>query len=189
MKLADQWYQLVSPAAKHVVRKLYYHSSVRRLFFLPVDLLDKALGRRDPLIPPRWMVFVGGCNFNDQEFLRYFAELGGLKPGDRVLDVGCGIGRMAVPLTKFLDERGSYEGFDIVPDGITWCQSQITPRFPRFRFTLADIYNGLYNPGGGYRAGDYVFPYPDASFDFVFLFSVFTHMLPADMENYLRQIV
>ena len=189
MKLEDRWFQLVSPTAKHVVRKLYYNRSVRRLFFLPVDLLDKALGRRDPLIPPRWMVFVGGCNFNDQEFLRYFTELGGLKPSNRVLDVGCGIGRMAVPLTKFIDEHGSYDGFDIVPDGIMWCQRHITPRFPRFRFTLADIYNGLYNPEGSYKATDYVFPYPDSSFDFVFLTSVFTHMLPTDMENYLRQIV
>jgi len=155
----------------------------------PADLLDKVLGRRDPLIPPRWMVFVGSCNFADEELLRNFTELGGLKPDDRVLDVGCGIGRMAIPLTKFLNERGSYEGLDIVSEGIAWCQRQITPRFPRFHFMLADIYNGVYNPAGRNNASDYIFPYPDASFDFVFLLSVFTHMLPTDMENYLRQIV
>jgi hypothetical protein len=53
---------------------------MRRLLFFPADLLDKVLGRRDPLIPPRWMVFVGSCNFADEELLRYFTELGGLKP-------------------------------------------------------------------------------------------------------------
>jgi SAM-dependent methyltransferase len=137
------------------------------------------------------MIFIGPGDFTaiGNEFLRHFTELGGLKPSEAVLDVGCGIGRMAIPLTKFLDGRGSYAGFDIVPDGIAWCQNQITPRFPRFRFTLADVYNGLYNPKGHHKASEYVFPYADASFDFVFLTSVFTHMLPADMENYMRQIV
>lgn len=187
--LQRRWYLLVSPSIKHVLRKLYYRRAMRRLLFLPADLLDKILGRRDPLIPPRWMVFVGSCNFADEEFRRNFTELGGLKPDDRVLDVGCGIGRMAIPLTKFLNERGSYEGLDIVSEGIAWCQRQITPRFPRFHFMLADIYNGAYSPAGRNKASDYIFPYPDASFDFVFLLSVFTHMLPTDMENYLRQIV
>lgn len=71
-----------------------------------------ALGRRDPLITPRWMVFVGGCIFNDDGLLRYFTQLGGLRPGEWVLDVGGGVGRMAIPLTKLLDERDSYR-FDI----------------------------------------------------------------------------
>jgi SAM-dependent methyltransferase len=169
----------------------YYHRAVRRLVFFPEELLDKAFSRRDPLIPPRWMIFVGPGDFIaiGKEFLRHFMELAGLKPSDDVLDVGCGIGRLAIPLTTFLDDRGSYEGFDIVPDGIAWCQNQISPRFPHFRFTLADVYNGVYNPRGRYEASEYVFPYPDTSFDFVFLASVFTHMMPGDMENYLRQVV
>jgi SAM-dependent methyltransferase len=33
-----------------------------------------------------------------------------------------------------------------------------------------------------------VFPYTDARFDLVFLFSVFTHMMPDDTSNYLQQI-
>jgi len=34
-----------------------------------------------------------------------------------------------------------YEGFDIVPEAITWCRRRITPRHPRFRFQVADIHN------------------------------------------------
>lgn len=49
-----------------------------------------------------------------EQFLQYFIELGGLKPSDRVLDVGCGIGRLAIPLTQYLDARGGYAGLDIV---------------------------------------------------------------------------
>jgi len=32
------------------------------------------------------------------------------------------------------------------------------------------------------------FPFADGSFDFVFLTSVFTHMLPRDCENYLSEV-
>jgi len=54
-------------------------------------------------------------------FLPHLIELGELKPTHTVLDVGCGIGRVAIPLTKFLSE-GMYYGFDIVPSAITRCQ-------------------------------------------------------------------
>ena len=48
-----------------------------------------------------------------------------------VLDVGCGIGRMAIPLARYLNTDGKYEGFDIIPENIAWCQRAITPRYPQ----------------------------------------------------------
>jgi len=36
---------------------------------------------------------------------------------------------MAIPLTRYLGAEGSYEGFDIVAEGIEWCQTQITRVF------------------------------------------------------------
>jgi SAM-dependent methyltransferase len=142
------------------------------------------------LIPPAEKNFVGDGDFIKigETFLGYFKDLCGLQPTARVLDVGCGIGRMAIPLTQYLNDEGGYEGFDIVPDGIRWCESKITPAYPHFRFTHANIYNKQYNPGGVVKAADYDFPYASRTFDFVFLTSVFTHMLPADMENYLAEI-
>lgn len=133
---------------------------------------------------------MGTGNFKKtgHEFLKYFVTLGGLKPFDRVLDVGCGIGRMAVPLTEYLNHHGSYEGFDIVPEGINWCTRKLTTNYPNFNFQLADISNKRYNPDGVNKASTYRFPYPSGSFDFVFLTSVFTHMMPDDMENYLAEI-
>lgn len=151
----------------------------RKISSLLEDTLISLLGRRDDLTPPQRTLFVGGyADFKGvgEEFLRYFVELGGLKPHERVLDVGCGIGRMAVPLTTYLDKNGSYEGFDIVADGIHWCRKKITPKYPHFRFHLADVFNEKYNPHGRYRASEYHFPYERESFDFVFLTSVFTHI-------------
>lgn len=165
---------------------------MRRIYYLALDTIDLLLGRRDELTPPRGKTFIfGGGDFKriGEEFLQHFIELGKLKPNEKVLDVGCGIGRMAVPLTKYFQDEGNYEGFDIVADGINWCRKKITPRYPNFHFQLADIYNKIYNPKGKYKASEYKFPYDKESFDFVFLTSVFTHMLPHDMENYFCEIV
>ena len=173
--------RLVPPSVKPTARRIYH---------LPTDVLNSLLGRRGPLTPPKGKVFFGGGDFNrvGEEYFRYFVEFGGLKPDERVLDVGCGIGRMAVPLTRYLGDRGSYEGFDVFPKGVRWCQENITPKHPNFRFRVADIHNTEYNPGGKFAASEYEFPYADASFDFVLLTSVFTHLLPDEVENYLSEI-
>ena len=52
-----------------------------------------------------------------RRFLEQFVALGGLKPDHHVLDVGCGIGRMALPLTTFLSAGGEYREFDPVGKG------------------------------------------------------------------------
>ena len=165
---------------------------LRTAYLLAADGVTALGGRQDALTPPRRKssLFVGGGDFKrtGDEFLRYFVDLAGLQPDDRVLDVGCGIGRMAAPLTGYLSARGSYEGFDIVPAGVRWCRERITPRFPNFHFQVADVYNRVYNPKGSHRAVDYRFPFADADFDFTCLVSVFTHMLPEEMENYLAEI-
>src|SRR5439155_20602881 len=112
----------------------------------------------------------------------------GLKPPDCVLDVGCGCGRMAVPLVSFLSDQGQYWGFDIMRPGIEWCQKNIAARDPRFHFQLADVYNPAYHRKGKHPAHLYKFPYQDGFFDFVFLTSIFTHLAPPETDNYLAEI-
>jgi SAM-dependent methyltransferase len=117
----------------------------------------------------------------------WFRAYCNLQPNERVLEVGSGIGRVAIPLTQYLTS-GSYVGFDIVSHGIEWCQQKVTPRYPKFKFFVADIYNKCYHPEGKQIAAEYVFPFEDGSFDFVFLTSVYTHMLPKDLEHYTAEI-
>ena len=163
--------------------------TLKKTYYFSIDLIDKLVGR-DSMIPPRSMIFVGNGDFVKigQEFKTYFIQLADLQPDDRVLDVGCGIGRMAVPLTNYLSQDGEYWGFDIVEKGVEWCQNHISSRFNNFHFLHSDIYNKLYNPNGGLQAQDFQFPFASETFDFVLLTSVFTHMLPSDLENYLSEI-
>ena len=163
----------------------------RRVLNLPRDTYERVTHRRDPLIAPHGLWFVGGeedYQVVNEEFLRYFTELGGLKPWHRVLDVGCGIGVMAARLTKFLTPQGAYLGFDIVRVGVTWAQKNISPRFPNFSFAHVDLFNKHYNPKGTLSPNTFRFPYEDSSFDFVFLKSVFTHLLSEPARHYLSEI-
>jgi SAM-dependent methyltransferase len=148
-------------------------------------------GSSGEVLPPKSLQrFVGGAYKEvGTEFVDYLVELCGLQPGDAVLDVGCGSGRMALPLTGYLNDEGRYGGFDISEKAIAWCKENISRPHPNFDFEVADIYNSLYNPKGKYQSLDFRFPYPDASFDVVFLTSVFTHMFPPDVEHYLDEIV
>jgi SAM-dependent methyltransferase len=172
---------------KRQLRRLYDFSTI--IYHFPAYHIGRLSGLRDPLLPPNWLHSVGGWDFKEvgETFLQYFVNLAGLRPDHRVLDVGSGTGRMALPLTKYLT-AGSYEGIDIVASSVRWCQNAYASRHPNFRFHLSDIYNKEYNPEGKVKASEYKFPFETASFDFVFLTSVFTHMLPEDMENYLSEV-
>jgi SAM-dependent methyltransferase len=161
-------------------------AKLQQFVYAPMDTYDLLRGTR----PPKQLIFVGDGSWRavGNEFLRYFRSIGELRPDEQVLDVGCGVGRMAVPLTRYLKSPGGYEGFDIVEEGIVWCRDHLTPRYPRFHFQHVPVFNKHYNPGGTVAASKFVFPFADASFDFVFLTSVFTHMLPVDLEHYAGQI-
>ncbi|WP_336410057.1 class I SAM-dependent methyltransferase [Mycobacterium tuberculosis] len=191
---------------------------IKRLFqnILTRSKRGSADGGSAEALPPKSLrQFVGGAYKEvGAEFVGYLVDLCGLQPDEAVLDVGCGSGRMALPLTGYLNSEGRYAGFDISQKAIAWCQEHITSAHPNFQFEVSDIYNSLYNPKGKYQSLDFRFPYfevsdiynslynpkgkyqsldfrfpyPDASFDVVFLTSVFTHMFPPDVEHYLDEI-
>jgi SAM-dependent methyltransferase len=139
--------------------------------------------------PPPDRIFVGDGAFLPigAEFLKWFVRLGGLAPYERVLDLGCGIGRMAVPLTQYL-EAGSYDGVDIVSEGIAWCTQNITSRYENFRFHRLDLAHAIYNPGGQQATKNLRLPFKDAAFDFVFMTSVVPHLHADEVRAYAREV-
>lgn len=179
---------------RNLIRKVYHRSRFfRAVMYLPLDFLDWSkgiFGKDQEVLPPRRLNVTGRGPFLEigREFLGHFIKYGGLQADQTVLDVGSGVGRMAIALTKYLNEQGQYFGFDIVPELVEWCQKNITPKHQNFHFNHFNAYNKLYNPAGVVRAQDLRFSYQDNYFDFVFLTSVFTHMLPADVRHYLSEI-
>jgi SAM-dependent methyltransferase len=114
------------------------------------------------------------------------ADLAGLEPDHRVLDLGCGPGRMVSALRRRLGPAGRYEGLDIVPEFVRWNQRWVTPVDPRFRFQRAAVRNDSYFPEGG-PAAEYTFPYPDSEFDRIIAASIFTHLNPDAALRYLHE--
>ena len=150
-------------------------------------------GSNNSLVPPLELMHDGPQSFrefkqNGDEFLRHYINLCGLRPDDRVLDVGSGIGRKTLPLVNYLSERGGYDGLELVKSGVEWCSEKYTTRYPNFRFHLIDVHNDLYNPTGKYKPEEYQFPFADEQFTFVVLNSVFTHMRQQEVEHYLSEI-
>jgi SAM-dependent methyltransferase len=148
----------------------------------------------DSLIPPTALRLLVGP-FADESFYRSTARdfvqtlltLGGLRPTDRILDIGCGCGRVAAALTDHLDATGGYDGMDVIPALVEWSHTNITPKFQNFRFHLVDVASRAYNPVGRLQASQVRFPFPDGTFDFAIACSLYTHMLHEDAENYLRE--
>lgn len=154
-------------------------------------LMEAVLRNRFLPQPDAGSVFVGDGDFRavGAEFLGHFIRLGGLRPEHRVLDIGCGIGRMAVPLTQYLDvEKGRYSGLDPVEGGTAWCRRFITPAYPNFTFQRLDIAHKLYNPQGKISGQALKLPYADRQFDFVIMTSVVTHLPPDEVLVYLSEV-
>ncbi|HNL07117.1 MAG TPA: class I SAM-dependent methyltransferase, partial [Chitinophagales bacterium] len=115
-----------------------------------------------------------------------FKTLTYLQPNSKVLDIGSGIGRIAIPLSGFLTTEGQYCGFDAVEQGVVWCQENIGKQHPNFDFKYINLFNDLYK-SAGIEAASFVFPYHDNAFDMACAISVFTHLLPEETLNYLEQ--
>lgn len=168
---------------------------MRQLLLKPVKWVDSVLARTDRLIPPkslRMKVGPFGLSVLYKATGRYFfsslRKLCDLKPTQSVLDIGCGCGLVSIHLAKYLEQSSRYEGFDISETLIGWCKENISSKYPNFHFQHADLYNKDYNPEGKVKASSWKFPYPKESFDVIFAKSVFTHLLPKDMENYLEEV-
>jgi SAM-dependent methyltransferase len=111
---------------------------------------------------------------------------GRLRSHGKVLEIGCGLGRIAFSLRKYLDQ-GEYQGFDVRKDAIDFLRRKFTSRYGNFSFSAADVFNGHYNPNGTVDGNKFTFPYPSEEFDIVFAASVFDHLLPGTLSNYFAE--
>ena len=139
---------------------------------------ERWVGPDDPLIHFfRWPI----------EYRAYLPILCEMRQDAAVLELGCNHGRTMLGIVDYIKPPGRYEGLDILPAEIEFAQKHITPRFPHFRFTHADIFNTLYNPKGALRPETYRFPFDDGTFDVAYAASLYSHLLPGTLQNYLTE--
>ncbi len=119
-----------------------------------------------------------------KQFHRLLIEQAGLHQNSRLLDFGCGTGRLAHPLQDFL--AGDYHGFDVHPHFIDYCQQTYTK--PNFHFKHADIRHSEYNPQGVVDPTVFEFPSEARSLDIVTGIAVFNHFQTNWIFQYVRQI-
>jgi SAM-dependent methyltransferase len=112
----------------------------------------------------------------------------GLTPSSDVIEVGCGLGRLAYELASYLDDDATYIGFDIAPAAIEWLQTSYAPRLPGFRFDLLRVHNERYQPDEDIGPERVRFPYPDGAADVACAFEVFMHVSPEGVRNYLAEM-
>lgn len=140
-------------------------------------------------MPPRRLLHPGDGDFaaSGDALLARVLSLARPTPGERVLDVGCGFGRLARPLTRHLDHArgGAYVGFDVDPVAVGWCQARYPPHFS---FVHADVYNRRLHPSGTGKASDYRFPCEDGGCDVAVLASTLAHLLEHEAARYLTEL-
>jgi SAM-dependent methyltransferase len=100
----------------------------------------------------------------EADMLRFY----GLRNHSMLIDVGCGSGRLAIPLSRA--HHGSYLGTDVVPDLLQFARESCSR--PDWRFELVESLR---------------IPAPDQSADMVCFFSVLTHMLHEQSYLYLEE--
>jgi|SRR5208337_3178671 len=103
------------------------------------------------------------------------------------LDIGCGWGRLAFGLL----ERGfvgRYVGFDILKDRVDWLKQEFSARQNNYEFNHVDVANDRYNKSGGTEDVRLDLMLKNDTAETVTLLSVFTHLYPEDVVNYLHKI-
>lgn len=147
-----------------------------------------------PLPPEEYRRLVCGAAWRDfEEHGEAIAEMmrqqGLLHEGARLLDVGCGCGRIARWLID--DPLRSYLGFDRHRGMIEWCRESFARVAPHFAFRFYDLksaYSELDGETGRLDPQRFDFPFEAESFDSVVLVSVFTHMPLAEIDAYLQNL-
>jgi ubiquinone/menaquinone biosynthesis C-methylase UbiE len=138
---------------------------------------------------------LGGEEFkNDRYFLasskaeaRRLVAHCGLREGFSVLDIGCGVGRLPIGIVDQIGDGVRYWGVDVDPRCVRWCNEHIQKAHPNFKFLHIHVRNRRYNPKGTPMTSDFQLPFESRSVQVVYLYSVFSHMLPEDIDAYLTE--
>ncbi len=101
---------------------------------------------------------------------RMIVEMAQIKPGDTVLDVGCGTGNLTLTAKSYVGKAGFVYGLDASPEMIDEAQRKAK----RYSYDRSDV---IFEVGLIEKL-----PYPDATFDIV-ISRLVIHHLPDDLKR------
>ncbi|MGI8690547.1 MAG: class I SAM-dependent methyltransferase [Thermomicrobiales bacterium] len=113
------------------------------------------------------VVFPLMLGHREQTFRRKIADMARLQPGERVLDVGCGTGTLALVARERVGETGRVCGIDPAPKQIAYARHKAAQRGLPIDFQIGVIEE---------------IAYPDRSFDVV-LSTMMMHHLTEDLKR------
>ena len=113
--------------------------------------------------------FVDAFLFRGQwrELRQKTINLARIQPSEKVLDVGCGTGTLAMEVARRVGRAGSVAGIDPSTEQIAWARSKAVQRNVPVEFQIGVIEN---------------LPLPDQTFDVV-LSTLMMHHLPAPLKR------
>ena len=97
-----------------------------------------------------------------------------LQPGESILDIGCGTGKLIFAAEKVVGLAGTAVGLDVEPGMIAQAKANAAKANSRATFGVASITE---------------IPYPDNSFDVVTSSLVYHHLSPAEKVAGLQEVV
>lgn len=116
-----------------------------------------------------WL-FTGG---GERAFREKILDLAKLKPGERVLDVGCGTGTLAIAASKRVGPDGEVHGLDASPEMLERAESKARKARGNATFT---------------QGAAQALPYADAQFDVALATLVLHHLPRKDRELCAREM-
>ena len=106
---------------------------------------------------------------------------------ERVLDFGCGCGRVARQLIQQRPRPRRYLGIDLHRGMIEWCRANLAPAATGFEFVHHDVFQPSFNPGAD-KPATLPFPAGDHGFTLVEATSAFTHLTQSAAVHYLSEV-
>jgi SAM-dependent methyltransferase len=109
----------------------------------------------------------------------------GLAENGKVLDLGCGTGRLAIGIAE-LNLHVYYMGMDVNRRAMDWCLENLEG--PSRHFQRLDVRSARYNPEGQSLDETFRLPIADGIYDIAHAYSLFSHMLARDVGVYFREL-
>lgn len=117
-----------------------------------------------------------------------------INANSRLLDFGCGIGRVLLSVLNHMPSVGRVTGFDIMPQVIRFCDANIATAFPQSSFDLIQGSNDHYDQfvlaagAAVAKTREQVEREYNSSFSGAYAFSVFTHVEMGDFRSLLKLV-